>query len=162
MGPVRSCFCIKGHHPPFLSPAPFLSPPSSSHLSTLNKQLPTSPSSQKMVVNKRGASSEARQGPKKIVAGSRKRIMEVINSDAEGEPQRKVRCRNVLAKARNNGSTGTHFQKPRISSIALDYRVLLRMTNSRQCIRKPVRSTRKKVVKMNLVSRMLRSTPLAA
>lgn len=79
-------------------PSPFLPAPSSSHPSTLNKQLSTSPSSQKMVANKRGASSETQQRPKKIVAGSRKRITEVGNSDGEGEPQRKVRCPNVFAK----------------------------------------------------------------
>lgn len=95
------------------SPPPFLSPPSSSYLSTLNTQLPNSPSSQKMVGNKRGASSEAQRRPRKTVTGSRKPtgIMEVVNSDAEGEPQRKVRCPNVFAKARNNDLTGTPFQK---------------------------------------------------
>ena len=117
-----------------------------------------------MIANKRGASSHSpgvQPRSKKVMTSSRKRAMKVVNSDAEGELQRKVLRSNVFVKAKNIDLTGTHFQKLRILSIVLNCRVLPRMMNSGQCTQKLVRSTRKKGVKMNLASRMLRSITFA-
>jgi hypothetical protein len=89
-----------------------------------------------MVANKRSTAtyrSDAQQRPKKIGAGSRKRSLEVVNSDVECEPQRKVQRPKAFAKARNLDLTGIHFQKLRTLSTALGYKVLLRMKNSGQC-----------------------------
>jgi hypothetical protein len=112
-----------------------------------------------MVVKKITSAPGSASRPVKKVTASKKRGFEVVNSDEGEGGQRKVQIPSqaLYSNGRNTDLIGVRTQRRRTLLMARDCKASLKMTSFGQCIPKPVRFTRMKVVRMNLVNRMSRS-----